>query len=190
MTGRYVRLERLTIEHVDALVEAASEDRTAYGYTAVVQNHNDAEAYVEWMTSMWESGDVVPFVQIDVERNLVVGTTRYLTIRRVEGRSLPYAVEIGGTWLSASAQRTAINTNAKFLLLDYAFTNWGVSRVDLKTDARNERSRCRHRTYRGNSRGSIASLAAFPWCQGKRGCSATRRCIRSPTTSGPPFANA
>jgi RimJ/RimL family protein N-acetyltransferase len=141
LTGRYVRLEPLTIVHVDALVEAASEDRATYGYTAVLSNHDDADSYVEWMTSMWESGEAVPFAQVDVARNRVVGTTRYLTIRRVDELSLPYAVEIGGTWLSASAQRTAINTNAKFLLLDYAFTTWGVSRVDLKTDARNERSR-------------------------------------------------
>lgn len=142
LSGRYVRLEPLTSEHVDALVEAASEDRAAYGYTVVLRDHDDAVAYVESMTSMCESGEAVPFAQIDVARDRLVGTTRYLNIRRVdESSALPYAVEIGGTWLSASAQRTAINTNAKLLLLDYAFTTWGVSRVDLKTDARNERSR-------------------------------------------------
>lgn len=129
------------MEHLDALVEAASEDRHSYGYTAVLESRDDAVSYVEWMTSKWESGEVVPFAQIDVASNRVVGATRYLTIRRVDESSLPYGVEIGGTWLSASAQRTAINTNAKFLLLDHAFSTWGVSRVDLKTDARNERSR-------------------------------------------------
>ncbi len=142
LTGRYVRLEPLTSEHVDALVEAASEDRAAYGYTVVLLDHDDAVSYVESMTSMRESGEAVPFAQIDVARDRLVGTTRYLSIRRVdESSSLPYAVEIGGTWLSASAQRTVINTNAKLLLLDYAFTTWRVTRVDLKTDARNERSR-------------------------------------------------
>jgi RimJ/RimL family protein N-acetyltransferase len=141
LSGRYVRLEPLTSEHVDALVEAANEDRAAYGYTQVLQSRNDAASYVESMTSMWESGEAVPFAQIDVGRDRLVGTTRYLSIRRVDESTTPYAVEIGGTWLSASAQRTSINTNAKFLLLDYAFTTWGVSRVDLKTDARNERSR-------------------------------------------------
>lgn len=142
LTGRYVRLEPLTSEHVDALVEAASEDRAAYGYTVVLLDHDDAVSYVESMTSMRESGEAVPLAQIDVARDRLVGTTRYLSIRRVdESSSLPYAVEIGGTWLSASAQRTVINTNAKLLLLDYAFTTWRVTRVDLKTDARNERSR-------------------------------------------------
>ena len=141
LSGRYVRLEPLTSEHVDALMEAANEDRATYGYTQVLQSRKDAVSYVESMTSMWESGEAVPFAQIDVGRDRLVGTTRYLSIRRVDESTTPYAVEIGGTWLSASAQRTSINTNAKFLLLDYAFTTWGVSRVDLKTDARNERSR-------------------------------------------------
>ncbi len=136
-----MRLEPLTSEHVDALVEAANEDRATYGYTVVLQSRKDAVSYVESMMSMWESGEAVPFAQIDVGRDRLVGTTRYLSIRRVDESTTPYAVEIGGTWLSASAQRTSINTNAKFLLLDYAFTTWGASRVDLKTDARNERSR-------------------------------------------------
>ena len=57
------------------------------------------------------------------------------------GREFPDAVEIGGTWLSASAQRTGANTDAKLLMLTHAFDVWGVQRVDLKTDARNARSR-------------------------------------------------
>jgi RimJ/RimL family protein N-acetyltransferase len=67
--------------------------------------------------------------------------TRYMSIRRREGEEIPYAVEIGGTWLCASAQRTGINTEAKLILLAHAFEVWGVGRVDFKTDARNERSR-------------------------------------------------
>jgi RimJ/RimL family protein N-acetyltransferase len=90
---------------------------------------------------MWKSGEVVPFVQVDVARERVVGVTRIMTIRRLNDSSTPYAVEIGGTWLAASTQRTGINTNAKLLLLEHAFTTFGVGRVDLKTDARNERSR-------------------------------------------------
>jgi RimJ/RimL family protein N-acetyltransferase len=54
---------------------------------------------------------------------------------------VPYAVEIGGTWLAASAQRTGVNVEAKLLLLDQAFERWRVGRVDFKTDARNLRSR-------------------------------------------------
>ncbi|MGH3732529.1 MAG: GNAT family N-acetyltransferase [Acidimicrobiales bacterium] len=141
LTGPYTRLEPLGPEHIDALVEAANEDRATYFFTSVPQNTREATQFVETMSSMWESGGAMPFAQIDVARERVVGTTRYLNIRRSDDSSLPYGVEIGGTWLAASTQRTRINTNAKLLLLDYAFTTFGVGRVDLKTDARNERSR-------------------------------------------------
>jgi RimJ/RimL family protein N-acetyltransferase len=70
-----------------------------------------------------------------------VGATRFLWLRHYFDRPEPDAAEIGGTWLAASAQRTGINTEAKLLMLTHAFEVWGVQRVDLKTDARNERSR-------------------------------------------------
>ena len=63
-----------------------------------------------------------------------------MTLRWRSDAELPFAVEIGGTWLAASAQRTAINTEAKLLLFRHAFETWRVARVDLKTDARNDRS--------------------------------------------------
>jgi N-acetyltransferase len=141
LAGPYVRLEPLAPEHIDALVLAANEDRSSYSYTNVLKNVDEATQYVDVMLSMWASGEVVPFVQVDIARERVVGVTRIMTIRRLNDASTPYAVEIGGTWLAASTQRTGINTNAKLLLLEYAFTTLGVGRVDLKTDARNERSR-------------------------------------------------
>lgn len=141
LAGPYVRLEPLAPENIDALVLAANEDRSSYLYTNVFTNVDEATQYVDVMLTMWKSGEVVPFVQVDVARDRVVGVTRIMTIRRLNDSSMPYAVEIGGTWLAASSQRTGINTNAKLLLLEYAFTTLGVGRVDLKTDARNERSR-------------------------------------------------
>ena len=141
LAGPYVRLEPLAPENIDALVLAANEDRSSYLYTNVFTNVDEATQYVDVMLTMWKSGDVVPFVQVDVARDRVVGVTRIMTIRRLNDSSMPYAVEIGGTWLAASSQRTGINTNAKLLLLEHAFTTLGVGRVDLKTDARNERSR-------------------------------------------------
>jgi RimJ/RimL family protein N-acetyltransferase len=141
LAGPYVRLEPLAPEHIDALVVAANEDRSSYFYTNVLRTVDEATQYVDVMLSMWKSGEVVPFVQIDVTRERVVGVTRFMTIRRLNDASSPYAVEIGGTWLAASTQRTGVNTNAKLLLLEHAFTTLGVGRVDLKTDARNERSR-------------------------------------------------
>jgi RimJ/RimL family protein N-acetyltransferase len=99
------------------------------------------DEYVGDLLQMWEAGEVVPFAQIEVATDRPVGATRLMTIRAIQGSTNPYAVEIGGTWLAASAQRSGLNTEAKLLLLEYAFGTWNVGRVDLKTDARNDRSR-------------------------------------------------
>ena len=71
----------------------------------------------------------------------MLGSTRFLALRWFSGRGFPDAVEIGGTWLAASAQRTGANTEAKLLMLTHAFETWNVQRVDFKTDARHARSR-------------------------------------------------
>jgi RimJ/RimL family protein N-acetyltransferase len=97
--------------------------------------------YVSDLLRMWEAGEVVPFAQIEVASDRPVGATRLMTIRALQSSATPYAVEIGGTWLAASAQRSGLNTQAKQLLLAYVFDAWNVGRVDLKTDARNDRSR-------------------------------------------------
>jgi RimJ/RimL family protein N-acetyltransferase len=141
IVGRYVRLEPLTSSHVEALVEACQVDRSMYGFTPVPEDYAGMVRFVEDLLADWKAGLVVPFAQVDVTRERAVGATRFMTLRRRSEGELPYAVEIGGTWLAATAQRTGINSEAKFLLLRHAFETWGVARVDLKTDARNERSR-------------------------------------------------
>ncbi|HEV7958620.1 MAG TPA: GNAT family protein [Acidimicrobiales bacterium] len=141
LEGSFVRLELLTLDHVDGLLAAAIEDRSTYEMTSVPDDRVGTESFINDMTRMWEAGEVLPFVQIDVTRSRPVGVTRFMTIRSLRPFAAPYAVEIGGTWLAMSAQRSGINTEAKLLLLDYAFETWHVGRVDLKTDARNERSR-------------------------------------------------
>ncbi len=141
LCGDAVRLEALDREHVDALSIAANEDRSAYYYTSVPSSREEVTAYVEGLLRSWRTGEVVPFVQIDARSGRAVGVTLFMTIRRVSPELPPFAVEIGGTWLAASAQRTGINTEAKYLLLRHAFEVLGVGRVDLKTDARNDRSR-------------------------------------------------
>ncbi len=141
LAGRHVRLEPLSLSHVEALVAAASEDRSTYGLSVVPSGAGPMGAYVAGLLADWRAGLVVPFAQVDVATGRVVGATRYLTLRVRPGHDVPFAVEVGGTWLAASAQRTAVNTEAKLLLLAHAFDTWGVVRVDLKTDARNERSR-------------------------------------------------
>jgi N-acetyltransferase len=141
LKGNLVRLEPLSLDHADGLLRAANEDRSTYGMTSVPDDREGTEGFINDMLRMWEAGEVLPFAQIDVATNRPVGVTRLMTIRSLRHLAVPYAVEIGGTWLAKSAQRSGINTEAKLLLLDYAFETWHVGRVDLKTDARNERSR-------------------------------------------------
>ena len=141
LTGTFVRLEPLALEHVDGLLDAANEDRTTYSLTSVPDDRDGTEGFVNDMLRMWENGEVIPFAQVDVATNRPVGVTRFMTVRSLRRFATPYAVEIGGTWLAKSAQRSGINTEAKLLLLEYAFETWHVGRVDLKTDARNDRSR-------------------------------------------------
>ncbi len=136
-----VRLEPLDEKHVDALVRAATEERSTYGFTVVPGDRGAMVRHVASQLQDFDAGLVVPFVQVDALNDRVVGMTRYLTIRSLPGQSVPFAVEIGGTWLAASAQRTGINSESKLLLLRHAFDTWAVTRVDLKTDSRNERSR-------------------------------------------------
>ena len=87
------------------------------------------------------AGELGPFAQGRRADGQAVGCTSYGHPRYWPGRADLCAVEIGWTWLAASAQRTGINTEAELLLVDYAFETLGVARVDFKTDARNDRSR-------------------------------------------------
>ena len=97
--------------------------------------------YVDEILAATAAKETIAFVQVRVRDDTAVGVTRFLSFRRRPDTEVPYAVEIGGTWLVASAQRTGINVEAKLLLLTHAFDVWNVGRVDFKTDARNARSR-------------------------------------------------
>jgi len=152
LTGRHVQLEQLRIEHVDELVAAANEDRATYTWTAVPPTVAEMTAYIAGLLADQERGEVVPFVQRRAADGALVGCTRYLRLEWWGNRtsvvragesspSLPAELEVGGTWLAASAQRTPINTEAKLLLLGNAFDEWHVERVAICTDVRNTRSR-------------------------------------------------
>ena len=157
LIGKRVSLEPLSVDFVPELVEAASEDRSSYRFTSVPRSVSTMERYVEKLLEDAEAGVVVPFVQRDGASGRVIGMTRYLTLRTRSDGATPFAVEIGGTWLASSAQRTAANTEAKFLLLGFAFEQWGVVRVDLKTDDRNERSKAAIRRIGASPEGVLRS---------------------------------
>src|SRR3954463_13058835 len=141
LTGTHVQLEPLSLDHVHQLVVAANEDRSTYGWTPVPESAGAMTSYVSALLADAERGVVVPFAQRRLSDQRVIGCTRYLEIRYWTGRGLPDEVEIGGTWLAASAQRTAINTEAKLLLMTNAFDEWQVRRLAISTDARNTQSR-------------------------------------------------
>jgi RimJ/RimL family protein N-acetyltransferase len=138
--GALVRLEPLSMRHARDLAVAAEEDRSAYPFTRVPRGWQ-VEEYIAVHLQRAKDGELAPFAQVRPADGRAVGCTAYWDPRPWPDRSDLCAIEIGWTWLSGSAQRTGINVAAKLLLLGYAFETLGVARVDLKTDARNERSR-------------------------------------------------
>jgi RimJ/RimL family protein N-acetyltransferase len=141
LVGTRVRLEPLALRHVDDLIVASSADRSTYAFTLVPDGPDAIRQYVSRILGEVETGAWVPFAQVRVADDRAVGVTNYLSLQWRPDAARPYAVEIGGTWLAHEAQRSGINAEAKLLLLTYAFDVWGVGRVELKTDARNQRSR-------------------------------------------------
>jgi RimJ/RimL family protein N-acetyltransferase len=141
LEGRHVRLEPLTVDHAAELVAAADRDRSSFGYTPVPADVPTMERFIEGLLADAQRDTAVPFVQRRLADDQLVGTTRYLNALWWPGRDTPAEVEIGGTWLAVDAQRTAINTEAKLLLLSQALEVWDVFRVAIATDERNERSR-------------------------------------------------
>jgi RimJ/RimL family protein N-acetyltransferase len=93
-------------------------------------------AYIRKALSDQAAGSAIPFATVEKGSSRVVGSTRFLNIDRANSR-----VEIGSTWLARPWQRTAINTEAKYLMLRYAFEDLACTRVELKTDALNQVSR-------------------------------------------------
>ena len=146
LEGGIVRLEPLTPEHVPGL-QLAAEDAATSPF-ATVPTPETVEDYVSRSLARRDTGTYAPFAQVEVATGRVVGHTAYLTPRWMPDGRL-FAVEVGSSWLSPTARGTAINPAAKLLLLTQALEDWGVDRVDIKTDARNE-----------VARGAIAALGA------------------------------
>lgn len=149
LTGRRVRLEPLDPRHVDGLVAAAAADTSLYQWSPIPRGKAEATRYIETALAWRDEGSAVPFATIRMEDGIVIGSTRFFNLERwlwppghaQYGRDVPDACEIGYTWLTGPAIRTAANTEAKLLMLVYAFETWQVLRVCFHTDARNQRSR-------------------------------------------------
>lgn len=136
LEGRFVRMEPLSLDHVDALCEVGLEPSLWTWIPTAVKTPAEMRQYVEIALAERDAGRALPFATIDRATGTVVGSSRYAAISVPDRR-----VEIGWTWIGAPWQRTYINTEAKLVMLRHAFEEWGCRRVELKTDGLNEKSR-------------------------------------------------
>lgn len=136
LIGSVVRLEPLSEQHVPDLTVAA-HDESIWRYMLYVYPDNEEKmlAWVRDILARQAAGTDLAFTIIHRASGRAIGATRYLEIRPLH-RSL----EVGGTWYATEFQRTAVNTECKYLLLKHAFEVLGCIRVQFKADARNERS--------------------------------------------------
>lgn len=136
LQGKHVRLEPMTESHVPGLTEIGAGqtfwDFMLYGN---IESEADMQNWVRDILGRAEKGTDLPFVVIHLASGRVAGATRYLNIMPKD-----HGLEIGGTWYGLEFQRTPVNTECKYLLLQHAFETLGCIRVQLKTDLRNERS--------------------------------------------------
>jgi RimJ/RimL family protein N-acetyltransferase len=137
LEGELVRLEPLAPEHEDGLWDASRDER-AWTWLSIQQplTRDELRAYIDAALANAAAGIELPLVTVRREDRRVVGSTRFLALRP-EHRSL----EIGWTWLTPDVWGTGINVEAKLLMLEHAFERLHCLRVELKTDAQNERSR-------------------------------------------------
>lgn len=136
LEGEFVRLEPMRVDHLPALCKVGL-DESLWELTAnIVKEKADLERYVRSALADQMRGVAVPFVTIERESGTIVGSTRFGSIDTANRKT-----EIGWTWINPRWQRTVVNTEAKLLMLTHAFEVWKCIRVELKTDAMNERSR-------------------------------------------------
>jgi RimJ/RimL family protein N-acetyltransferase len=136
LEGRHVRLEPLGMAHLAGLAEIGLDEELWRWIPTAVRTREEMAAYIETALKEQERGISLPFALVEPATRRAIGSTRYGNIDRTHHR-----VEIGWTWVGREWQRTAVNTEAKYLLLQHAFETLGCIRVELKTDSLNEKSR-------------------------------------------------
>ena len=136
LQGAHVRLEPLTADHLDALCAVGLDPELWKVTTSRVRSWEEMRTYIATALEAVEAGTAVPFATVLLPEETVVGSTRFANIDGKHRR-----VEIGWTWVGRPWQRTAVNTEAKYLMLSHAFEEWDCLRVEFKTDALNSQSR-------------------------------------------------
>jgi N-acetyltransferase len=136
LEGRHVRLEPLAQKHHAALCAVGLDPDLWELIPYRVTSPEEMAAYIQTALNGQAAGSAFPFATVDATTGRVIGSTRYMNIDEANRR-----LEIGATWIAAPWRRTAINTEAKYLMLRHAFETLGCIRVELKTDSLNQRSR-------------------------------------------------
>lgn len=167
LEGALVRLEPLEHRHAADLARAAEEERGTYEFTWVPRA-NEVPSYIDAQLARAATGRLAPYAQISTATGRAVGATSFWEPRSWLSDDRLDAIEVGFTWLARSAQGTGVNAEAKLLLFRHAFEVWDVSRVDLKTDARNARSRAAIESVGARFEGVLRNWSRS-WAPGEEG---------------------
>jgi len=168
LEGDRCRLEPLGPHHAGDLAVAAEADRSSYGFTWVPRAA-EVGAYIDAQLARAATGRLAPYAQLETATGRAVGATAYWDPRMwPESDDRLAAIEVGFTWLSGAVQGSGFNTEAKLLLFRHAFEVWNVARVDLKTDARNARSRAAIEKVGARFEGVLRSWSQS-WAPGEDG---------------------
>ena len=136
LEGNSVTLAPLSLKHLDGLCEVGLDQDLWKITMTLIRSRDEMKAYIETALSWHEQKTALPFAIIEKKSSKVVGSTRFANIDHANRRA-----EIGWTWIARPWQRSAINTEAKYLLLTHAFEHMGCIRVEFKTDSINAQSR-------------------------------------------------
>jgi RimJ/RimL family protein N-acetyltransferase len=136
LEGQFIRLEPLSLEHHAQLCAVGLDEELWRWIPHAVGTSDEMRADIETALEWQAAGTALPFATIARATGRAIGSTRFGNIDRANRH-----VEIGWTWLGKKWQRTAANTEAKYLMLRHAFDTWRCLRVEFKTDSLNERSR-------------------------------------------------
>ena len=157
LEGRFVRLEPLSAEHAPGLVHAGEDESIWRHMPFRIASEEDARGWIRVASGMLAAGVGLVFATHDRESGELVGSTGFLAAAPEHGR-----VEIGATWITPGRQRTAVNTEAKYLMMRHAFECWGCLRVEFKTDSRNQRSRAALARIGAREEGTLRAHMLLP----------------------------
>ena len=136
LSGKSVKLDPLTLAHVEGLTEAVKDGELWHLWYTSTPEPTAVNSYIETAINEFEKDKSLPFAVVRIEDNKVIGTTRFMNADSKNKR-----LEIGTTWYSKSVQRTGVNTECKYLLLQYAFEKLECIAVEFRTHWHNTQSR-------------------------------------------------